>query len=256
MTTASPPHVAIEIGGLRLEVPVGYAAAQRVPWLSRRWATKLDDWGIERRRAAKLIHAVTKSTVPHGDGRAIPRAALRALSAAGDFEVAYFAVMAWGIGDRDWFRMSRNVRLALESKSCGRLADTMDAVPEGLGAMWDAHFAVARRPQGMGRVSYGSKWLYAAGFGRIPGAGPQPVVFDQFVHAALTRCGGFDLAYPSAPTTATRDAWIEWCSQADAAATGGLSAEDVERAVFDHGRSCLAAKGQAAACDSGGKGPT
>ena len=243
--TSRPAEVETAIGRLRLRVAVGYADAQRVTFTSDWWAAKLRA-GLDRPTADRLLSSVAKQTAAAGpDGpRTIPRKGLYELARRGDTAAAQFGVTAWGTGTNtlDRGRQAANLLRSVRTGRHERMAAAVTAAPNGLAAMWDAHFS---RPvaQGFGQASYGTKWLHAAGWDAVPDQDPRPVVFDQFVHRVLDVCAGIDLPYPGRPTDAVRDGWIEWCRIATDAACHGLTAADVERAVFDHRRSCAAHRG-------------
>jgi hypothetical protein len=249
MAANQPQKVATTVGRLSLTVPVGYAAAQRIPFTSDWWATRMRS-RLPRAVADHLVSSLTKRTIAGpDDARRIPRQALYDLAATGDTAAALFAVTAWGTGTNtlDRGRRARNLFDSIESGRHEHATHSLKAAPDGLDALWDAHFG-GRTPQGFGQVSYGTKWLHAAGWDRVPADGPQPVVFDQYVHRVLTRCAGIDLPYPGVANSTTRAAWGEWCRAATGAATGGLTAADVERAVFDHRRACPVHTEDAAHC--------
>lgn len=239
------------VGRLRLRVAVGYAAAQRVEFTSGWWATTLRA-GLDRPAADRLLSALAKRTVAGGAGRReIPRDALYDLARRDDTAAAQFAVAAWGTGTNalDRARQARNLLSSVRSGRHEGMAAAVRAAPSGLGAMWDAHFS-RPVPQGFGQASFGTKWLHAAGWEVVPDDGPRPVVFDQYVHRVLATCAKVDLPYPGRPAGTVRDGWVEWCRIASEAATGGLTAADVERAVFDHRRGCPAHTGDGPCPDS------
>ncbi|AXV10258.1 hypothetical protein DVS28_b0518 (plasmid) [Euzebya pacifica] len=215
------------------------------------WTARLRS-GLDRSTADRLVSSLAKRTVAGADGRRdIPRAALYDLARCGDTAAAQFAVAAWGTGTNALDR-ARQAGFLEDSVASGRHAGmdrAVKAAPAGLAAMWDAHFT-RPFPQGFGQASFGTKWLHAAGWEAVPDDGPRPVVFDKFVHRVLDVCAKIPLPYPGPPSEAVRDGWMEWCQLATDAAVGGLTAADVERAVFDHRRGCPAHAGSGACPNS------
>lgn len=224
--------VVVDVGELRLAVPPGHAADQRVAWPRREWA------GVLRQRASgsadEVLGGLDGVVDAHG---CLTRRAITRLAEAGNWPAAYAGVVAWGAGNR-WGRFYRNLCRGLERGDAERLVRSWEAAPAGLNALWSAHFAAP--PLGLGRPSYGSKWLHLAGWGRTPEGEPGPLVYDERVWRALKRCAGFAaLRSPAGSHSSRRESWITWCALADGAVRDtGVDAADLERAVFGHAGAC------------------
>ena len=93
--------VRTSVGDLTLDVPIGRAEAQLVPWPSHWWVPRLRA-ALDRRLADRVVTALASRCVddPAGSSRRmIPRSALYDIAATGDTAAAQFAVTAWGVGN-------------------------------------------------------------------------------------------------------------------------------------------------------------
>ena len=235
--------VHIRVGKLELAVEPGAAAAQAVP-VSSRWRAALERSSSSAapspdQEADRLIEALTQAS---DTTSILRREVLYERAANAPLDEALLVVMAWGLGTTgQWNFLSTNTRRSLQ----GRYEDlqrTRAAIEEGTGldGLWKVHFSGA--PPGLGSVSFGSKWLHAVGYRRVSG-GAQPLVYDQNVHRGLTL--GAQLDGFAEAKGVPRQSWLRWCELAHEAAEDagpGVSAADVELAVFEYGKTVGSAR--------------
>lgn len=230
----------VRVGRLRLPVEPGAALRQGVS-PSRRWREALERSGptaqaLPEDRATVLVSALDAALDKQG---LLRRDALYRCAAEGPLDEALLIVMAWGLGATGrWNFMTPLVRKALQD-SFLLLVHSRRAVVHGIdaGGLWDAHFGNGA-PHGLGSIAFGSKWLHAVGYDRVE-TGPQPLVYDHNIWVGLSGCAG--LSGWRKPTGRPRSNWLEWCSVADELAQDsdcGISAADVEVALFSHARNC------------------
>jgi hypothetical protein len=150
-------------------------AAQRVPWLSPSWAGVLGEY-------RRLATALTQEVEQYGG---IRRAFVHALAEADPVEL-FLAAMAWGFGPTPYGPARVNKMMATPSfaTKVGRIV--VEAQTAGAAAGWTSLLLTSKVP-GLG-MAYGTKLLYFAAYtSACPG--PRPLVFDQFVRAALVSIG-------------------------------------------------------------------
>lgn len=234
----------VRLGRMALPVISGAAQAQRVEVPVGQWERALRN-GLgsqppqSAERAERILHQLDEDC----ENKHLLRHRLCDLASAGAFERAFVAVMAWGIGTTGpWNRLGPLAMKALHGERVDNLRATRDAALAGadLEALWAAHRR-SRPPQGLGQVSFGSKWLHFVGWEHQLVGSPPPLIYDANIQKGLVRCAGLDpdvFVAAQGSSALHGRAWVEWCSAAStaAASASGVSAADVEVALFAHVR--------------------
>lgn len=228
----------VKIGALRLEVTPGIAKEQPVR-LSEHWQAALlrstkSAPGLTEQHANRLVDALDRAA---DNDRKLKRATLRDWATTGPLDEAYLLVMAWGLGTTGHLgRGAYWARRALMNQY-QHLTSSRMAVDEGvdISGLWKAHFS-GQPPTGLGSVAFGSKWLYAVGYGRVHGD-VEPLIYDNNIYVALTRLAKLsDYSPPHGRPDTSWRRWCEFASESAANAGGGISPEDVEVALFNYAK--------------------
>lgn len=224
-----------QIGTLTIEIEPGFADRQLVR-VSDRWRAGLlrstkSAPGLHVDDVERLMGALERTAGQH---RVLSRQTMRECAASGALDSAYLTVMAWGLGTSGYLGRGASWARKALSGSIEHLAASRIAVTDGatLSELWQVHFS-RRPPTGLGSVAFGSKWLYAVGYGRVAGD-VAPLIYDNNIYVALHKHAGLPGYAPAINRPYT--SWIRWCTLASETADAvghGVSAADVEVALFN-----------------------
>jgi 8-oxoguanine DNA glycosylase-like protein len=210
----------------------GAAAAQQVKWQPEAWIRRSSAHGlgwqpiIEHLSEASI--AVSPRTVE------LSRATVHGVAARCPEEFSpaelLLASCIWGFGRHP------RARARVESMLSGDGADQVllevhEASRTDAGTGFSALFEGGKaRVPGLG-VAFGTKFVHFAA-NHMPR--PEPLIYDRFVALALRELVSPD--FPLANCFVSRESYTRYAELADEKAQRGLSPEDVEFALFSHGR--------------------